>query len=148
MRGLKYLTTAAALCLAAGCASPTAPSGSSGASGHADGTYHGISEPDERGGYGVATITYRGNRIVACDFMTYNDRGEPKGEDYGKVGGEITDQAYYEMAQASVRARAEYSRELLERQDPAAVDAISGATSAHAQFVGAVRNAQESALLK
>ena len=56
-----------------------------------DGTYTGVSEKDEHGGYMETTITVEGGKITDATLKNLNADGTEKGEDYGKVDGEIKD---------------------------------------------------------
>ncbi|MBR2175491.1 MAG: FMN-binding protein [Clostridia bacterium] len=115
-----------------------------------DGTYEGKSEvyvtgeeeeEDAGSGYGVATITIKDNVIVACEFRTYEEDGTLKDDDYGKKGGEIANQDFFNKAQKAVKACPEYARLLVETNDVEQVDAISGATVNNTEFKEAVYDA-------
>ncbi len=110
-----------------------------------DGTYTGKSGQDDRGAYGEATVTIAGNKITDCKYVTWQSDGSIKDEEYGKVNGEISNRDYYDKAQLAVKAMQQYARELVKVQKPEAVDAISGATIAHGQFVEAVKSALKEA---
>jgi major membrane immunogen (membrane-anchored lipoprotein) len=107
----------------------------------ADGVYVGRSAADELGAYGEATITMRGGKIIACNFVTWQKDGTTKAENYGKVNGEISNRAFYDKAQLAVRAMKTYADEYVKTQTLKSVDAISGATNSHNQFVEAVEEA-------
>lgn len=106
-----------------------------------DGVYSGQSSPDGRGAVGEITLEIEDGKIVNAEYQTRMKDGNLKDEDYGKVDGVITDEAQYEKAQTAVRAMPEYAAALVETQDTAKVDAISGATNTHNQFVEAANNA-------
>lgn len=106
-----------------------------------DGAYAGESGKDETGAYGEAELVLRDGRIVACSFVTREKDGSIKDADYGKANGEIANSDYYEKAQVAVKAMDAYALSLVEAQDLRAVDAISGATISHGQFVEAVEAA-------
>ncbi len=116
-----------------------------------DGTYTGQSEVyegDEEGngdGYGVATLTIEGGRIVACEFVTYETDGTLKDEEYGKAGGQIANKDYYNKAQKAVAACPVYAAQLVEAGSLDGVDGISGATYNYQEFKDAVRAALSSA---
>ena len=122
---------------------------------YADGTYTAQSsvyegledeDGDEGGdGYGVVTITLRDNVIVDCTFTTYMTDGTVKDADYGKRGGEIANQDYYNKAQRAVQASANYAEQLAVKGDLKQVDAISGATISYDEFKEAVRLALKQA---
>ncbi|MDR0637829.1 MAG: FMN-binding protein [Spirochaetaceae bacterium] len=108
-----------------------------------DGTYTGRSGADDTGAWGEATVTIQEGKITACTFVTYQKDGVIKGEDYGKVNGEISNRAFYDKAQLAVRAMQTYAEALPRKQKPEAVDSISGATIAYDQFTEAVLMALE-----
>ncbi|MDR2767345.1 MAG: FMN-binding protein [Treponema sp.] len=108
-----------------------------------DGVYFGKSSLDDTGAYGEVSITVSGGRISACDFVTRQKDGTIKDEDYGKVNGEISNQAYYDKAQLAVRAMKSYAGQYAASGDLDAVDAVSGATIAYNQFIEAVEEALE-----
>jgi Major membrane immunogen, membrane-anchored lipoprotein len=115
--------------------------GGSGEAAYKDGTYTGYSSEDDRGAYGEAAITIEGGKITDCRYVTWQQDGTIKDENYGKVNGEISNQDYYDKAQLAVSAMAQYARELVEVQKPEDVDAVSGATVAYDQFNEAVSDA-------
>lgn len=118
-----------------------------------DGTYEGKSsvyttgdgEEDEGSGYGVVKITLKDNKIVACEFNTYEENGKLKDEDYGKKDGEIANKDFYNKAQKALMACPQYSKKLLETNDVEQVDAISGATVNNTEFKEAVYDALDKA---
>ena len=122
---------------------------------YADGVYTARSEVyegllDESGdeggdGYGVVTLTIRDGAIADCEFTTYMTDGTVKDADYGKRGGEIANQDYYNKAQRAVQASANYAEQLKAKGDPKAVDAISGATISYNEFQDAVAAALDQA---
>ncbi|MBQ9625378.1 MAG: FMN-binding protein [Clostridia bacterium] len=118
---------------------------------YADGTYEGKSsvyEGDEEGngdGYGVATITIKDNKIVACEFKTYQTDGTLKDENYGKQNGEVANADFYNKAQRAVVASGKYGQELSEKGELSEVEAITGATISYSEFKEAVENALKQA---
>ncbi|MDR1095910.1 MAG: FMN-binding protein [Spirochaetaceae bacterium] len=112
-----------------------------------DGTFQGRSSADDSGAWGEVAVTIQDNQITACAFVTYQKDGTPKGEDYGKVNGEISNRAYYDKAQLAVNAMRVYAAELPRKQKLESVDSISGATIAYNQFNEAVLKALEKAAL-
>jgi major membrane immunogen (membrane-anchored lipoprotein) len=130
--GLALLLTV--LSLLSGC-------GGSGAEALDDGVYSGVSSEDDDGAYGAVTITVEDGAITACEFVTWQKDGSVKDEAYGKVNGEISNQEFYDKAQLAVRAMQQYADTLVEVQSPDAVDAVTGATIAHGQFLEAVADA-------
>jgi major membrane immunogen (membrane-anchored lipoprotein) len=107
----------------------------------ADGVYTGVSSEDDTGAYGEATITVEDGAITACSFVTWQKDGSVKDAEYGKVNGEISNQEYYDKAQLAVAAMQQYADALVELQSPDEVDAVTGATIAHGQFLEAVADA-------
>jgi major membrane immunogen (membrane-anchored lipoprotein) len=110
-----------------------------------DGVYTGTSGADDTGAWGEAAVTIQDGKITACTFVTYQKDGVVKGEDYGKVNGEISNRAYYDKAQLAVRAMQTYAEDLPRKQKPEAVDSVTGATIAYNQFTEAVLMALEAA---
>jgi major membrane immunogen (membrane-anchored lipoprotein) len=121
--------------LFAGCAAPA----------YKDGAYTGRSGADDTGAYGEVTLTIAGGKVTDCRFVTWQKDGTIKDADYGKVNGEISNQAYYDKAQLAVRAMQQYAAQYLETQDLKALDAVSGATIAYNQFIEAAEIALEQA---
>ena len=124
-------------------------SGCGGAASYADGTYEGKSEmyEDNEGGdgdgYGEVSLTISGGVITDCSFSTFQLNGDPKDEEYGKEGGVIANQDYYNKAQRAVQACDQYAQELVEAGELKGVDAISGATINYNQLKDALRQAAE-----
>ena len=116
-----------------------------------DGVYTGKSSVytgDEEGngnGYGEVTITVKDNAITACEFKTYEENGTLKGDDYGKIDGEIKNQDYYNKAQKAIKGSEKYAKRIIGKINPADVDSISGATFSYNQFVDAVNDALDKA---
>ena len=144
-RNVKWI--AIALCLARAALLLAACGGDNAPASYKDGTYEGQSEPhegDEEGngdGYGVVSLTLKDNRIVACEFTTYELDGTLKDENYGMVRGEIANKDFYNKAQKAIQAAAVYAGQLVETGDIDKVDAISGATYNYNDFKDAVRDA-------
>ena len=119
--------------------------GSSGS--YADGTYQGKSEmyEDNEGGdgdgYGEVELTISGGAITDCSFSTFQLNGDPKDAEYGKEGGVVANQDYYNKAQRAVQACDQYARQLVEAGELKGVEAISGATINYNQFQDAVKDA-------
>jgi major membrane immunogen (membrane-anchored lipoprotein) len=119
--------------------------GSGAAGGYTDGVYTGVSSEDDMGAYGEVSITIEGGAVAACTFVTWQKDGTVKGEDYGKVNGEISNQDYYDKAQLAVRAMQQYADAFAALGDVNKVDAVSGATNSHGQFLEAVADALDKA---
>ena len=96
-------------------------------------------EPKDGGAQGVAV-----KKIADIDLSQAKD-GTMKGEDYGKKNGQISDAQNYKKAQNAVKANAAYGAQLVERQQPGKVDAISGATISYEQFIEASTKALDEA---
>jgi major membrane immunogen (membrane-anchored lipoprotein) len=110
-----------------------------------DGVYSGKSGADDTGAWAEVAITITEGRIAACEFITREKDGTVKGEDYGKINGEIASQDYYDKAQLAVRAMEQYAKDYVEKQRLKDIDAISGATISYDQFNEAVEYALENA---
>ena len=67
-----------------------------------DGTYSVESKADERGNNATLTLTIKEDKITAVDWKELSN-GVEKGEDYGKVNGEIKNQENYDKAQAALK---------------------------------------------
>jgi major membrane immunogen (membrane-anchored lipoprotein) len=65
-----------------------------------DGAYIGRSGEGNQDAYGEVTITIKDGAITICEFVTWQKDGTIKDENYGKVNGEISNQEYYDKAQA------------------------------------------------
>jgi major membrane immunogen (membrane-anchored lipoprotein) len=130
---MKHCATALLILLLAGCGKPVLH----------DGVYSGRSEADDTGAYGEVTVTIEAGKVTECRFVTWQKDGTPKGADYGKVNGEISNQAYYDKAQLAVRAMDTYAKAYVRAQDLKAFDAVSGATIAYDQFRQALGEALE-----
>ncbi len=119
---------------------------------YVDGTYSGKSAvyenedgSEDGNGYGVVTLTIKDNKIADCLFETFEVDGTKKGEDYGKEGGEIKNQDYYNKAQKANAACAEYANQLVANGQLEGIDAISGATINYNEFKEAVKEALKEA---
>ena len=119
-----------------------------------DGTYTSQSAPYESfeddgedlgNGYGEVTITIKDGKITDCVFNTYELDGTLKDEDYGKVDGEIKNEAFYTVAQNAVKACENYAQQLVAKNDPDKVDAVTGATINCDEFKEAVSGALKQA---
>ena len=102
---------------------------------YAPGTYTGQSSENEDGDYAIATVTIgEDNKITDIEFVSYEKNGNIKDENYGKQDGEIANQDYFNRAQNAVAAMQKYADQVLEVQDLAKLDAITGATLSYDQF--------------
>jgi major membrane immunogen (membrane-anchored lipoprotein) len=118
-----------------------------GAAAYKDGEYSARSGKDDTGAYAEVTLAIRGGKVADCVFVTRQKDGSVKGEDYGKVNGEISNRDFYAKAQLAVRAMEQYRKEYVGSGSLDGVNAVSGATISYDQFVEAVENALEKAKL-
>jgi len=112
-----------------------------GGAAYKDGTYTGKSGEDDTGAWGRVTLTITAGKVSGCSFITYQKDGSVKDGDYGKVNGEISNQAYYDKAQLAVRAMEQYAAAFGRAGNHKDVEAVSGATIAWDQFNEAVGEA-------
>lgn len=110
-----------------------------------DGTYTAKSSPDERGAVGEITLVIEKGKITKAKYKGIMKDGKIKDIDYGKTNGKIENQEFYNKAQNAVKAMAAYPNKLVEIQDVAKIDAISGATVSYNQFAEAAKKALEKA---
>ena len=110
-----------------------------------DGVYEGSSGPDESGAWGEVNVTVREGKVAACAFITREKDGTIKGENYGKINGEISNPGFYEKAQLAVRAMERYAKQFAETGKLDQVEAVSGATISYDQFMEAVEMALKKA---
>ena len=126
----------------AGCSSSNSGA-SSETKGVKDGVYSGQSsvlDANTSGdGYGIITITVENGAITDAKFQAFLPDGTPKDENYGK------DTTSYAVAQRVIKTGDDYTRALIESGSPDGVDAISGATYLHEQFIEATENALKEA---
>lgn len=114
-------------------------------SGYTDGTYEAKSSLYEGdtsqnipgGDYGIVKLRIEDGKIAECTYEMYDPNSVLKGNEYGKDAGDEV----YQIAQRSVQAGKKYADQLVEKQSLDEVDAISGATTAHTQFVEAAEKA-------
>jgi major membrane immunogen (membrane-anchored lipoprotein) len=110
-----------------------------------DGTFTARSGLDDDGAWGEVTVTIAEGKVADCRFVTWLRDGTIKAEDYGRINGEISNQAYYDKAQLAVRAMEKYARDFGRTGDLNALDAVSGATISYNQFREAVEEALDAA---
>ena len=108
-----------------------------------DGVYQGIFKNEDKDHPSSAEVSLeiKENKIVNCEAVFKDGKGNVKGEEYGKEAGEEK----YKKAQIAVQGFSQYAEKLVEVQDPDMVDAISGATVSNKEFKEAVWNALEQA---
>lgn len=139
---------AMAVSLLTGCGGPRKDSPAAAkeqAKSYKDGTYTAKSSPDERGAIGEITLVIEKGKISKADYKGIMKDGKIKDIDYGKTNGKIENQEFYKKAQNAVKAIPTYPAKLVETQDVAKIDAISGATVSYNQFAEAVKKALEQA---
>ncbi|MDR0670222.1 MAG: FMN-binding protein [Treponema sp.] len=119
--------------------------GGCGKTAYKDGTYTGRSGEDDTGAWGEVTLTITGGKVSACEFVTWQRDGTVKDENYGKINGEISNRDFYDKAQLAVAAMKKYAADYQRTGNLNGVEAVSGATIAHNQFLEAVENALEQA---
>lgn len=134
--------------LLAGCSSPKKDSPAAAkeqVKSYKDGTYTAKSSSDERGAVGEITLVIEKGKITKAEYKGIMKDGKIKDIDYGKTNGKIENQEFYNKAQNAVKAIPAYPAKLVETQDVAKIDAISGATVSYNQFAEAVKKALEQA---
>ena len=114
-------------------------------SSYQDGVYEGSSGVDDKGAWGEISVTVREGKVAACTFITRQKDGTVKGEDYGKINGEISNPDFYAKAQLAVRAMEGYAKQFAQTGSLDQVDAVGGATIAYDQFMEAAEKALEKA---
>lgn len=102
-----------------------------------DGTYHGESVKDERGGLVKVDISVKDNKIESCTMQNIDGDGKEKDESYGQSQNE----GLYKIAQQAINLAKSYPDRLVEKGSPEGVDVISGATQTYKQFIEACNNA-------
>jgi major membrane immunogen (membrane-anchored lipoprotein) len=110
-----------------------------------DGTFTAESGADDTGAWARVTITIAQGKVADTVFITLQKDGTVKAEDYGKINGEISNQAYYDKAQLAVRAMKAYEESFKAAGDLSAVEAVTGATIAYDQFLEAAAAALDKA---
>ena len=117
-----------------------------------DGTYEAQSSvfenddgTDDGNGYGVVSLTITDGKISECSFLTYENDGTRKDEEYGKEDGRIANKDYYNKAQKANAACAEYASMLVQNGQLDGIDSISGATINYREFKEAVEAALKEA---
>ncbi len=153
-RALLVLIGAMTFSLLTGCGSQSATEHSEHA-GHEqappaykDGTYTATSSPDDKGAVGEVNLTVRQGKIVQADYRGIQKDGKVKDAEYGKTNGKIENEDFYSKAQKAVKGAATYGPKLVEAQDLAKVDAVSGATVSYQQFIESGHKALDQAQAK
>ncbi|MBO6070015.1 MAG: FMN-binding protein [Succinivibrionaceae bacterium] len=109
------------------------------------GVYETESSRDSTIGYSTARVTIKNRRITAIEYHSYTPDGKLKDAEYGKKDGVITDQERYRKAQHALAAAGHYVKQMLEVQNLAMVDGVTGASVTYDQFKEAVGKALEQA---
>jgi major membrane immunogen (membrane-anchored lipoprotein) len=135
MRNILFLALVFLTLSASGC----------GGGAYKDGVYTGKSGEDDTGAWGEVTVTIGAGKVSGCEFVTRQKDGAIKDKEYGKINGEISNQAYYDKAQLAVEAMKKYAADYARTGNLKDVEAVSGATIAYDQFLEAVENALETA---
>lgn len=96
-----------------------------------DGSYEAKSDQDDRGAYGTITLRIEKGKITSADYEEILSTGKPKDANY--------------QYPTSVEAQSTYENELVEKQDPDAVDSVAGATGTWNKFKAATKAALDKA---
>ena len=102
--------------------------------------YHdGIYTASTSGAFGDTKITLeiKDGKILKCNLEAVDKEGNIKNENYGRNSGEKN----FQIAQTALAGTKKYPELLIEAQDVEKVDAISGATVSHREFVRLVQEA-------
>lgn len=110
-----------------------------------DGSYTAEAVPEEIGGVIRLHITVSGGEITEVQMENLDRDGSEKGENYGKATEGATNPGLYKIAQASVAGTAQLPQMLIDAQNPAGIDAVSGATLSRNAFVRAAEEALKKA---
>lgn len=118
-----------------------APAAPAEATGLKDGSYTAAQDKyDDYGWMGQVTIEVKDGKIATVDFDYVNKDKKLKSEDQGYIKA-MEDKTKVNLAKAMV----ELEGSLVSKQDPAAVDAVSGATATSNDFKALAAKALESA---
>lgn len=111
-----------------------------------DGSYTGQSEPETDGSYGIVDFTISGGKVADVSFIIKDKDGTPHDENYG-LGSDGTpaDKTFYQRAQNAIEAEKSYMSQLKETNNQNEVESIAGASVSYRVFLGAIRDAVESA---
>lgn len=96
-----------------------------------DGTYVGESKRDERGGFGQTELTIKDGKITQVEYTEFSAEDTPKDDSY--------------PYQFIFEAIPKLEEDLIEVQDPAKVDQVSGATATWNKFKEASQDALDKA---
>ncbi len=144
-RTTAVLLAGAALLLFAGCGGREKAKNAAEPLHYQDGSYTAEAIPEEIGGVIRLHITVAGGAITKVQMENLDRDGNEKGEDYGKASEGATNPGLYKIAQASVAGTAQLPQMLIDAQNPAGIDAVSGATLSRDAFVRAAEEALKDA---
>ncbi len=102
-----------------------------------DGTYSGMFTSTKDGATTSVNLTIKDQKIVDCELIAKDAKGDIKDENYGKDAGEKN----YQIAQKAVAGMKQYPALLVELQDVHDIEAISGASISLVEFRIAVQEA-------
>lgn len=109
-----------------------------------DGTYEYTGKPDVEGYHTEGTLVVSGGKIQSMDWRIIDSSGRVFDEKYEEVyAGNDT---YIQQCRDNWKGLKEFVPELLDKQDPKGVDAISGATWAYNKFEEAAKSLLEQAM--
>lgn len=111
-----------------------------------DGIYTSEAEAEEIGGKIRLTIEVKAGKITEVKMENTDRDGKEKDENYGKVGGQVSNPGLYKIAQLSVKNTGKFPEELIRAQTPDGVDVISGATLSYNAFIQAANDALRTAV--
>ncbi len=106
-----------------------------------DGTYSGTYTSEENGSTTTVNITLKDEKIVDCELIAKDEKGNVKDENYGKDAGEKN----YQLAQKALAGMKQYPALLIELQNVEDIEAISGASISLIEFRIAVKEALDKA---
>ncbi len=110
-------------------------------SGLKDGTYSGEYVSEEHGSTTTVNLTIKEQKIVDCELIAKDDKGNLKDENYGKDAGDVN----YKKAQKAVAGMQQYPAMLIELQNADDIEAVSGASVSLIEFKLAVKEALKKA---
>ncbi len=110
-------------------------------SGLKDGTYSGEYLSEEHGSSTTVNLTIKDQKIVDCELIAKDDKGNLKDENYGKDAGDLN----YKKAQRAVAGMKQYPEMLIELQNVDDIEAVSGASVSLIEFRLAVKEALKKA---
>ncbi len=106
-----------------------------------DGTFSGTYTSEENGSTTTVNLTIKDQKIVDCELIAKDAKGDVKDENYGKDAGEKN----YQKAQKALAGMKQYPALLIELQNAEDIEAISGASISLIEFRIAVKEALDKA---